>query len=247
MRFPVLSSLCVLGILCGNSIAAPPTIESVAPPVGERGAEFTITLTGARLDKPLELMLYAPGVVCTKLAVKDENEVTATLKAAADCKLGEYPFRLRTSGGASELRTFRISPFPVVAEHEPNDEKPQAVSLNVSVAGVTEAGGVDRFAVTLRKGQRLSAEVEGIRLGGERNDTAITVFDRTASRSRRLMTLAVPAGPVRFADRAGRWGIRVRKCTRRITAAATITATCCTSARSRPRPCSRRAGRPERK
>ena len=61
-------------------------------------------------------------------------------------------------------------------EQEPNDEKPQPVPLNASVAGVTEAGGVDRFAVGLKKGQRLSAEVEGIRLGGELNDTAITVF-----------------------------------------------------------------------
>ena len=96
------------------------------PAVGQRGAEFTLTLTGARLDEPQELMLYAPGVVCTKLAATSENEVTATLKAAPDCRLGEYAFRLRTPGGASELRTFRITPFPVVAEKEPNDTREAA-------------------------------------------------------------------------------------------------------------------------
>ncbi|MCI0702296.1 MAG: PPC domain-containing protein [Planctomycetia bacterium] len=176
MLLRLLSSLCVLCVLGGEIFAAPPTIETLAPGVGQRGTEFTLTLTGARLTDPQELMLYAPGVVCTKLSAKNENQVTVTLKAAPDCKLGEYPFRLRTPGGVSELRIFRISPFPIVAEKEPNDTTPQSVPLNVSLTGITESGGVDRFAVTLTKGERLSLEVEAIRLGGELNDTAITVF-----------------------------------------------------------------------
>jgi hypothetical protein len=117
-------------------------------------------------------------VVCTKLTAKGENQVTVALEAAPDCRLGEHPFRLRTRGGASELRTFRISPFPVVAEKEPNDDlkEAQPVPLNVSVAGVIEAAGVDSYAVTLKKGERLAAEVEGVRLGGALTDTVLTVF-----------------------------------------------------------------------
>jgi hypothetical protein len=178
MRLRLLFSLCAFGALGGESSAAPPSVESVAPGVGQRGTEFTLTLVGARLTDPQELMLYAPGVVCTKLAAKSENEVTATLRAAPDCRLGEYPFRLRTAGGASELRTLRVTPLPIVAEVEPNDtrETAQPVPLNVSVAGVIEAAGVDCYAVTLKKGQRLAAEVEGVRLGGELTDTVITVF-----------------------------------------------------------------------
>ncbi|HKB05805.1 MAG TPA: PPC domain-containing protein [Gemmataceae bacterium] len=158
--------------------AAPPTVESVLPAAGQRGTEFTLTLTGARLANPEELLLYSPGVTCTKLSATSENEVTATLKAAADCRLGEYAFRLRTPGGASEVRTFRVSPFPVVAEKEPNDslKEAQAVPLNVSVTGVIEAGGADHYAVTLKKGQRLAAEVEAVRLGGELTDAVLTVF-----------------------------------------------------------------------
>src|SRR5688572_27961628 len=102
MNCRLLSSLCALCALCGELSAAAPTVESVSPAIGQRGTEFTLTLTGARLDKPEELMLYAPGVVCTRLAAKGENEVAVTLRAAADCKLGEYAFRLRTPGGASE-------------------------------------------------------------------------------------------------------------------------------------------------
>ncbi|MBA4191360.1 MAG: hypothetical protein C0467_25550 [Planctomycetaceae bacterium] len=173
-----LLALCLVCVLSAQAIAAPPTIESVAPAVGQRGTEFTLTLTGARLTNPQELLLYAPGVTCTKLAATDENEATVTLKAAADCRLGEYAFRLRTPGGASELRTFRITPFPVVVENEPNDDPKQAqhVPLNSSVAGVIEATGVDHFAVTLKKGQRLAAEVEGVRMGADVTDTVVTVF-----------------------------------------------------------------------
>ena len=158
--------------------AAPPVVESVVPAAGQRGTEFTLTLKGARLGKPQELMLYSPGVACTKLVAHGENEVVATLKAEPQCRLGEYPFRLRTSGGVSEVRTFHITPFPVIMEQEPNDEfhHAQILSLNTTVAGGVEAGEVDHFAVSLTKGQRLAAEVVGIRLGADLTDTALSVF-----------------------------------------------------------------------
>jgi hypothetical protein len=183
-----LLTISALGLIAGRLAAGPPTVESVLPAAGQRGTEFTLTLTGARLASPEELLLYSPGVACTKLTATSENEVRATLKAAADCRLGEYAFRLRTPGGASEVRTFRISPFPVVAEKEPNDSlmEAQAVPLNVSVTGVIEAGGSDHYAVTLKKGQRLAAEVEAVRLGGELTDAVLTVF---GSDGRELVTV----------------------------------------------------------
>lgn len=170
-----LVSLFTLCALCGELIAAPPSVESVSPGVGQRGTEFTLQLVGARLDKPDELLLYNSGVSVIKLTAANENEVTVTLKAAADCPLGEQPFRVRTPGGVSELRVFRITPFPVVVEAEPNDKTPQDVPLNVTVAGNTESGGVDRFAVKLKKGERISAEVEGVRLAADLTDTALSV------------------------------------------------------------------------
>jgi hypothetical protein len=173
-----LAALVALAVATGTACAAPPTIGSVAPGVGQRGTEFRLTLSGARLADPRELMIYAPGVVCSKLEAKGDNQVTATLKAAPDCRLGQYPFRLRTPRGASEVRVFLITPFPVVAEREPNDlpKQAQQVPLNVSIAGVMEEAGVDYYAVMLKKGQRLAAEVEGVRLGGELTDTVLTIF-----------------------------------------------------------------------
>src|SRR5262245_13464166 len=173
-----LLALLLAAALTGVGAAAPPTVESVAPGVGQRGTEFTLTLTGARLSDPKELVFYLPGVTCTKLIAASENQVTATFRAAADCRLGDYQFRLRTAGGASEVRIFRVTPFPVIAEREPNDspKEAQQVPLNVSIAGTIEAAGADRYAVTLQKGQRLAVEVEGVRLGGGLTDTGLPVF-----------------------------------------------------------------------
>ena len=171
----VIFLVAVFSLVGGHALAGGPTVEFVAPGAGQRGTEFTLRLVGARLGKPLEVLLYQPGVVCSKLAGVNDNETTLTLKAAGDCPLGEHAFRLRTAGGLSELKTFRVTPFPLIEEIEPNDQKPQRINLNVTVTGSTESAGADRFVVTLKKGQRLSAEAEGVRLGGELTDTALTI------------------------------------------------------------------------
>jgi hypothetical protein len=53
-----------------------------------------------------------------------------------------------------------------VDEVEPNNEfaKPQPIPLNVTVSGVMKDEDVDYFVVEAKKGDRISAEVEGLRL-----------------------------------------------------------------------------------
>ena len=91
----------------------------------------------------------------------------AQIKIAPDCRLGEHHLRIRTETGLSELRTFFVGPYPVVAEQEPNNDltNAQKVALNTTVTGVITSEDVDCFVVEARKGDRLSAEVEGMRLG----------------------------------------------------------------------------------
>ena len=59
-----------------------------------------------------------------------------------------------------------------VTEVEPNNDfaKPQPIAMDSTVNGVAENEDVDYFVVEAKKGERISAEVEGIRLG-------ITLFD----------------------------------------------------------------------
>ena len=158
--------------------AASPTVESVVPAVGHRGGEFTVVLSGGRLKGAGELLLYGKGLTCKALEVVSDNEVKATLAAAPDCRIGAHPFRLRTPGGLSEMKVVHVTPFPVIEESEPNDDPKQATAVppNATISGVIDSGDVDSVVVTLRKGQRLSAEVEAIRLGGEMTDMVLTVI-----------------------------------------------------------------------
>jgi hypothetical protein len=159
--------------------AASPTVEAVVPGVGRIGAEFTVVLSGGRLKDARDLLLYDRGLGCTRLEVVSENEVRIALRASADARPGAHPFRLRTPGGLSELKLVHLTPFPVVEEREPNEqpEGARTVPLNTTIAGVIDAGDVDCVAVALRKGQRLAAEVQAVRLGGELTDTVLTILD----------------------------------------------------------------------
>src|SRR5262249_17411340 len=153
----------------GRALAAPPTIESVVPAIGPRGSEFTVVFTGGHMKGACELLVYEPGLTCTKLEATSDNELRATLSASNDCRLGAHPFRLRTPGGLSELKVVHVARWPVVAEAEPNNDlkSAQLITLNTTISGVIESADIDNVAVALKKGQRLSAEVQAVRLGGE--------------------------------------------------------------------------------
>ncbi len=157
--------------------AAPPSIESIVPGTGTIGGEFIVVLTGSRLKDVKELLPYRDGLTCTRFRAVSDTEVHATLNAATAAPAGAYPFRVRTPGGLSELKVVHLVGLPVIPESEPNDEpkKAQTIALNGTVSGVIDSGDVDYFAVSLRKGRRLSAEVQAVRLGGEMTDTVLTI------------------------------------------------------------------------
>src|SRR5262249_13940776 len=115
--------------------AATPTIGNILPRGVQRGTEATLLFNGARLSDAKEVLLYYPGVTVTKLEVVNDNQVKATIKAAADCRLGEHVARLRCASGITELLTFYVGALPMVAEKEPNNDfaAPQKIPLNVTV------------------------------------------------------------------------------------------------------------------
>ena len=118
----------------------------------------------------------AKKVASYKTAMDNANKaaatkVEATLVIAPDCELGEHHIRLRTSSGASYARTFWVSQFPTLDEVEPNDdfEKPQEIALNVTVEGSAKPEEVDYYKVKAKKGQRISVEVEGMRINDSKS------------------------------------------------------------------------------
>ncbi len=158
--------------------AAPPSVERVSPAAGQRGASFQLTVVGAGLQGAAEVMLYETGISCERLEAKSDNELVLHLQASAECPTGMHSLRIRSSEGVSELHVFSVSPLPIVAETESNDaaEDSQTVTANSTLVGTIEAGDMDSFRVTLKKGERLSAEAEAIRAGGAMLDVVLNVL-----------------------------------------------------------------------
>src|SRR5205807_4597656 len=77
------------------------------------------------------------------------------------------------------IRTFWVGALPVIEEKEPNNDfaNPQKISLNVTVHGVVDAEDVDYFAFEAKKGQRITAEIEAMRLGEAMFDPYIAILD----------------------------------------------------------------------
>lgn len=100
-------------VACCSLFAAPPTIESVWPPVGQRGTEFQLKIVGSGLTTSKHLVFYSPHLICKSVQANSDYEVVATIVAAQNCRLGNEPFRLLSVEGFSEMRTVRITPFPI--------------------------------------------------------------------------------------------------------------------------------------
>ena len=203
----MLRSYCV--ILCSVSLclggwssaqaAGVPRLARVTPPGGERGTVVEGEFSGRGLDQPKDILFYEPGIALESLepvekglvngrevAVEPGYRVKAKFKIAADCQLGAHGLRLRTAGGLTEYARFHVGPFPTVEETETtlkrNDKRDAAqdVPLNSTVFGrLNEPTDLDIYRVLVKKGQRLSAEIEAHRLGVERGipDLHLTIRD----------------------------------------------------------------------
>ncbi|HEV2292360.1 MAG TPA: PPC domain-containing protein [Tepidisphaeraceae bacterium] len=146
--------------------AASPDLANVIPRGGQRGTEINVVFHGDRLGDAREVFVYSPGVTFSQLDAKDPKKLTAKVTIAPDAPLGEHCLRVRTATGITPLRTFYVGALPHVDEKEPNSEfdKSQKIELNVTVNGVITNEDLDYYAIDLKKGQRITAEVEGMRL-----------------------------------------------------------------------------------
>ncbi len=155
-----------------------PVLSKVDPPGWQRGVEVDVSFHGERLEGINSALFYEPGISLKDLQIKDGKLASGKLVIAPDAALGEHSLRLAGPGGVSELRSFWIGQFPTVNEAEPNPpDKAQRVELNQTVHGVAGNEDDDAFVVTLKKGQRLSAEVEAMRLGRTLFDASLAILD----------------------------------------------------------------------
>ena len=172
-------SIILLVLAAGTLGAFSPELRSVLPRGGTCGQQMEINLHGKRMHDPQEIIFYKPGITVTSIQKVNDKHVKVRLAIAPDAALGEHPLRLRCAGGVTYMRTFWVGQFPVTDEKEPNNDfaKPQTVPLNTTIRGIAGNEDVDHYRVTAKKGQRISAEVEGMRLGQVFFDPYVAIMD----------------------------------------------------------------------
>ncbi len=151
-------SLCVLCGLCGEILAAPPTLTSLFPAGGKAGSTVEFDTSGSFDQWPLQAWAGDPNVAIA--ATPSRGKFAATI--APNAKPGTVWIRLFDASGASPLRPFVVGVLPEIAEAEPNDDvaKAQAVERSCVVNGkLGRSGDADVFAVKLAKGQTLVASL----------------------------------------------------------------------------------------
>ena len=172
--------LACLACLTVASHAAYPSFNTTTPRGAQRGSEVKMRITGERLADFETLMFFSPGFTMKSVDKVEGNAVECTIAVAADTRPGNHLMRVVTRSGVSHGRQFFVGHYPNVEEVEPNNdlELAQTVTLNQTLEGVVQNEDVDYFKIALKKGQRLTLEAEGIRLGYGTFDPYIAVLDK---------------------------------------------------------------------
>ena len=167
-------------------LGANPSISNIAPVGAKRGTEIEVQINGQRIGDAQELLLYYPGITVKKVEpIKDkagtvnDNAFKAVLAIAPDCRLGNHAVRVRTATGLTDMPVlFSVGALEEIVEKEPNSEfaTPQEIPLDVTVNGTIGGEDVDYFVVQAKKGERITAEVEGTRLGRQ-FDSYLAILD----------------------------------------------------------------------
>jgi hypothetical protein len=166
--------------LFGAGLPGTPQLNLIQPRGVQRGSEHTIQFLGARLNSAEEVFLYnsAGKISILGMQVVDANRVEVKIKVEADCRLGEHLVQIRTRDGISEFRSFFIGAMTEVEEKEPNNSQSEAqpIVLDTTTNGVVTNEDIDYFKFQGKQGERVSIEVEAIRLG-YMFDPAVALLD----------------------------------------------------------------------
>lgn len=206
----------ILVPLLASAASADTWINGVTPRLVGRGKTSEIVITGWR-HEATGVLFYPPATFAPWTAADPEargaagircvgttfdatkDRLVCSIEVAADCRPGEHPFRVLTAAGLSSMGTVYVSPFPVIDEGEAkpntNDTADTALRVepNVTVYGDLHngaAGDVDCFRVAGKAGERLSVEVDMVKMGDdlqwnpvpEGYDSVVTVLDPAGKR-----------------------------------------------------------------
>lgn len=168
--------------LAGAAPAVEPNLSSVDPIGIQRGSETELRFVGRRLDDVVEVLFHDNDVKVQEIKEVKDRMVTVRVKVAPDARVGEHQVRLRARTGISDLRTFYIGPFKQIEEQEKKSENntleaAEALAGNITVLGKITTEDVDHYVIQCKKGDKISAEVEAMRLGRSMFDPYVAILD----------------------------------------------------------------------
>lgn len=176
----ILTRFLLVSLAVPNVIwAALPDFTANQPRGLQRGVDTNVVFTGNRLEDFEGIIFYSPGISLKSVDKVEKNKVATTLSIAPEVPLGNHFLRLRTKSGVSFMRQIMVGPYPGLEEKEPNNdfETPQMVGFNQTVEGLVASEDVDYYKITAKKGQRISLEIEGMRLAYIAFDPFIAILN----------------------------------------------------------------------
>jgi hypothetical protein len=170
----------LLPALCALLLSAPPClaqafVERLDPPVLQRGKTTRLTAVGARLANALDVWSSLGKLEAKVVAGNKADRASFDVRVAADAPVGLFGLRVATADGLSNVHLCLIDDLPVKPAPESVDG-PAKVELPCAMWGRFREGEVDRFAIEVKAGQRVSFEVVGSRFGKE-VDPLLTIRD----------------------------------------------------------------------
>ena len=158
-----------------SSVRAQGFVESVVPPVVERGKTTRITFHGRNLGTGLDVWHSLPAGAITAMPVESHaDRLVFDITAAPNAPIGTCGLRIATRDGLTNAVLFLVDDLPV--KPRPSGENPMSLARPAAVWGSLRAATVDRYRLDVTAGERVSFEVVANRFGKDA-DPLLTIRD----------------------------------------------------------------------
>ncbi len=170
-------SLALSFLLTGTKpCRAQPFIEHLEPPALQRGKTTRLTVVGSQLARAFDLWTSLPAGEIQAVPVRtSSSNPVFDVRVAEDAPVGLFGLRAATPDGLSNVHLCLIDDLPIRAAPD-SSKGPARVDLPCALWGRFREKEIDRFAIEVQAGQRVSFEVVANRFGKE-VDPLITIRD----------------------------------------------------------------------
>jgi hypothetical protein len=139
-------------------------VESVTPPVIERGKTTRVAFVGKDLAPGLDVWhSLSKGALTAKVVSSEPGRVVFDITASADAPVGVCGLRLATRDGLTNAFLLHVEDLPVRGKVA--GDTAALIALPACVWGTFGPGTLDRYTITVEKGERVSFECVSNRLG----------------------------------------------------------------------------------